>query len=105
MHRRDPPTNKETRSDRLRETEILDAQCPCFVMSSGVETSLICIRAPARPFKMSRDSSTALGMTRMVNMELSLGRGHPMTSHFCFGFLALTWLVTSSDTFAEHTTL
>src|SRR5437870_10474841 len=26
-----------------------------------------------------------------------------MTSHFRFGFLALTWLVTSSDTFAEHT--
>jgi len=34
-------------------------------------------------------------------MNLCRLAGHLMTSHFRFGFLALTWLVTSSDTFAE----
>jgi uncharacterized protein len=39
----------------------------------------------------------------MVDTDVYLDAGHLMTSPFRFGFLALTWLVTSSDTFAETT--
>jgi uncharacterized protein len=40
-------------------------------------------------------------MTRNDDVNLCRVTRHLMTSHFRFGFLALTWLVTSSDTFAE----
>jgi uncharacterized protein YyaL (SSP411 family) len=42
-----------------------------------------------------RDSSTSLGMTTVWSWS--------MTSRFRFGFLALTWLVTSSDASADRT--
>ena len=49
-------------------------------------------------------------MTRIRDVNLRCVARHLMTSRFRFGFLALTWLVTSSDTFAgpkparpEHT--
>jgi uncharacterized protein YyaL (SSP411 family) len=52
--------------------------------------------APALPnfVIFSRDSSTSLGMTTVWSWS--------MTSRFRFGFLALTWLVTSSDASADH---
>jgi uncharacterized protein len=73
-------------------------------MSSGVETSHNFNENVAIALaKTVRDSSTSLGMTRMVDTDVYLDAGHLMTSPFRFGFLALTWLVTSSDTFAETT--
>src|SRR4029453_14998127 len=51
----------------------------------------------------ARDSSTSLGMTRNDDASLCCVVRHLMTSCFRFGFLALTWLVTSSDTFAQPT--
>ena len=43
--------------------------CPRFVMSSGVETSLIFLKCRLRAQKTARDSSTSLGMTRIVIVE------------------------------------
>src|SRR5207247_9488895 len=42
----------------------------------------------------------ALGMTRNDDVNLRCVTRHLMTSRFRFGFLALTWLVTSTETFA-----
>src|SRR5438477_640103 len=68
------------------------------VMSSRVETSLFHESTVGLRDKTARDSSTSLGMTR--NHDLI---SRSMTSRFRFGFLALTWLVTSSDNLAEPT--
>ena len=67
-------------------------------MSSRVETSLFHESTVGLRDKTARDSSTSLGMTR--NHDLI---SRSMTSRFRFGFLALTWLVTSSDNLAEPT--
>src|SRR5437868_6284972 len=82
------------------------------VMSSRVETSLFHESTVGLRDKTARDSSTSLGMTR--NHDVTCSAQHrmtlqplndlisrSMTSRFRFGFLALTWLVTSSDNLAE----
>src|SRR5438045_1538891 len=63
-----------------------------------LETSLFHESTVGLRDKTARDSSTSLGMTR--NHDLI---SRSMTSRFRFGFLALTWLVTSSDNLAEPT--
>src|SRR6202035_621497 len=73
-------------------------------MSSGVEASLTLARLQlVRPSKTARDLSSSLGMTRNDDVNLVRVTRYLMTSRFRFGFLALTWLVTSSDTFAVTT--
>src|SRR4030095_1193714 len=83
------------------------------VMSSGVETSR---------FNKNADEASARNSQRFLDFARNDKNGEitalhridvstfqpfndltsrSMTSHFRFGFLALTWLVTSSDTFAE----